>query len=103
MENCENIESILKETLSSVAMIFAPSTDIPRERALIGSSSSILFQDFCGKEFTYSDAIQSIMKHGELPELREETANTVFIKLSDNNSVIVKIAGDKYSWASNDR
>jgi len=93
MQEKEYYEGAGREALAAVAMAFAPATEVPRERALIRSAIISLLLTFGDKVFTRNKGVEAICRHGALPELRREIAESLFEKLLSAN-IICAGSGD---------
>lgn len=91
------VDVSLRDCLAATAIVFAPQTEVPRERALIQSAVASLATAFSERIFTKTRAIDEISKHGTLPELRSDVAATLLDKLRTLGYVVAE-EGDKYKY-----
>lgn len=87
MRESKSKDQLNRAALAAAAMAFAPSTEVPRERALIRSAIISLLLTFGDKIFRRKEGVEAICGHGALPELRRELAESLFDKLISDNIV----------------
>ena len=87
MSKKKDYELAYRDALAAVAMTFAPSTDVPRERVLIRSALASLSFEFGKDAFNRRGAIKAISHHGNLPELRENVAESLFGQLLEKQII----------------
>ena len=94
MARRKKIDREARKALAAAAMIFAPATEVPRERVLIRSAIVSLLMAFGQDVFGQDQAIKEISQHGALPELREKIAARLFKQLISQD-IIKQVDGRK--------
>ncbi len=87
-------EHACREALAAVAMAFAPATNIPRERALVKAAITLILLNFGNNTFKRGQAIKTICDHGNLPELRDNLAESLFDNLISSDIIRPQSKGD---------
>ncbi|GAG32786.1 unnamed protein product, partial [marine sediment metagenome] len=87
MERIQHDAAIERECLAAAAMVLAPATDFPRERALMQAGLVLLADKFGEREFDKEEAECIIAEHVKSAELRPEVARQVFDRIEASGAL----------------